>query len=90
MLKAVFQNYQRRHFAWLFEVPSRSERTMRMARAVRASSAIPGVFPPVQHLGKILVDGGVVDNIPISVARAKGAERLPALLPLCHRVRMSG
>lgn len=43
-------------------------------RALRASAAIPGVFPPVQHQGKILVDGGVVDNIPISVARAKGAD----------------
>jgi NTE family protein len=45
-----------------------------LARAVRASSAIPGVFQPVLHQGKILVDGGVVDNIPISVARAKGAD----------------
>jgi NTE family protein len=45
-----------------------------VARAVRASSAIPGVFPPVQHLGKILVDGGVSDNIPIGVAREKGAD----------------
>lgn len=45
-----------------------------VARAVRASSAIPGVFQPVQHQGKILVDGGVVDNIPISVARARGAD----------------
>src|SRR5512133_3629223 len=45
-----------------------------VARAVRASSAIPGVFQPVQHPGKILVDGGVIDNIPIDVAREKGAE----------------
>ncbi len=45
-----------------------------VARAVRASSAIPGVFQPVQHMGKLLVDGGVVDNIPVSVARAKGAD----------------
>ena len=45
-----------------------------VARAIRASAAIPGVFQPVQHQGKILVDGGVVDNIPISVARAKGAD----------------
>lgn len=45
-----------------------------VARAVRASSAIPGVFQPVQHQGKFLVDGGVVDNIPISVAKAKGAD----------------
>ncbi|WP_243287653.1 patatin-like phospholipase family protein [Geothrix terrae] len=50
-----------------------------VARAVRASSAIPGVFQPVQHMGKILVDGGVVDNIPISVARAKGADLVIAV-----------
>ncbi len=45
-----------------------------VARAIRASAAIPGVFQPVQHQGKILVDGGVVDNIPISVAKTKGAD----------------
>ena len=45
-----------------------------LARAIRASAAIPGVFQPVKHEGKILVDGGVVDNIPISVAKAKGAD----------------
>ena len=45
-----------------------------IARAVRASSAIPGVFEPVGHVGKLLVDGGVVDNIPIDVAREKGAD----------------
>ena len=45
-----------------------------IARAVRASSAVPGLFNPVEHQGKLLVDGGVVDNIPISVAREKGAD----------------
>ena len=45
-----------------------------VARAVRASSAIPGVFPPVDHQGKMLVDGGVIDNIPVSAAREKGAD----------------
>jgi NTE family protein len=45
-----------------------------VARAIRASAAIPGVFQPVQYQGKILVDGGVVDNIPISVAKARGAD----------------
>lgn len=45
-----------------------------VARAVHASSAIPGVFNPVEHQGKLLVDGGVMDNIPISVAREKGAD----------------
>lgn len=50
-----------------------------VARAVRASSAIPGVFQPVTHMGKLLVDGGVVDNIPISVARQKGADLVVAV-----------
>ncbi|MGE5172666.1 MAG: patatin-like phospholipase family protein [Betaproteobacteria bacterium] len=45
-----------------------------VARAVRASSAIPGVFNPVEYQGRLLVDGGVVDNIPISVARERGAD----------------
>jgi NTE family protein len=50
-----------------------------VARAVHASSAIPGLFEPVAHLGKILVDGGVVDNIPISVARDRGADLVMAV-----------
>ena len=50
-----------------------------VARAVRASSAIPGIFEPVQHQGKLLVDGGVVDNIPIEVARARGADLVVAV-----------
>jgi NTE family protein len=45
-----------------------------VAKAVRASSAIPGVFNPVELQGRLLVDGGVVDNIPIAVAREKGAD----------------
>lgn len=49
------------------------------ARAVRASSAIPGVFEPVLLDGKLLVDGGVVDNIPIDVAREKGADVVVAV-----------
>lgn len=50
-----------------------------IARAVRASSAIPGIFEPVQHDGKLLVDGGVVDNLPVDVARAKGADLVVAV-----------
>ncbi len=50
-----------------------------IAKAVHASSAIPGVFEPVTHEGKLLVDGGVVDNIPIDVARAKGADIVVAV-----------
>jgi len=50
-----------------------------LPRAIRASAAIPGVFQPVQHQGKILVDGGVVDNIPIAVAKARGADLVIAV-----------
>ncbi|MCM2263597.1 MAG: patatin-like phospholipase family protein [Desulfuromonadales bacterium] len=45
-----------------------------VGRAVRASSALPGVFQPVEHQGRLLVDGGVSDNVPASVAREKGAD----------------
>jgi NTE family protein len=50
-----------------------------VARAVRASSAIPGVFNPVDHQGKLLVDGGVVDNLPVSVARERGVDMVIAV-----------
>lgn len=44
--------------------------------AALASSAIPGVYPPVDYHGLQLVDGGVVDNVPASVAMDKGATTL--------------
>ncbi|MDH4162217.1 MAG: patatin-like phospholipase family protein [Nitrospirota bacterium] len=50
-----------------------------VARAVRASCAIPGVFQPVEQDGRLLVDGGVVDNIPVSVARERGADIIIAV-----------
>jgi NTE family protein len=45
-----------------------------LALAVRASMAFPGAFPPVELDGRILVDGGVVNNVPISVVRDMGAD----------------
>lgn len=50
-----------------------------VAKAVRASCSIPGVFQPVEHEGSLLVDGGVLDNIPVSVAREKGADLVIAV-----------
>jgi NTE family protein len=50
-----------------------------VARAVRASSAIPGVFPPVDHQARLLVDGGVVDNVPVTVARERGVDLVIAV-----------
>ncbi len=51
---------------WLREGP--------MLRAVRASSGLPGLFTPVWHEGRWLVDGGVVNPVPVSVCRALGAD----------------
>lgn len=45
-----------------------------VADAVRASISVPGVFEPVQVDGRLLVDGGVADRLPISVARDMGAD----------------
>jgi len=44
-----------------------------VARAVRASISIPGYFVPVEIDGKLLVDGGVLDRVPVDVAREMGA-----------------
>lgn len=44
------------------------------AQAVRASSAVPGVFTPVSIAGRDYVDGGLVAPVPVSQARAMGAE----------------
>lgn len=42
--------------------------------AVRASIAIPGIFVPKKINGRLLVDGGVIDRVPVSVVREMGAD----------------
>ena len=42
--------------------------------ALRASMALPGTFDPVRLSGRLLSDGGILDNIPVDVARAMGAD----------------
>lgn len=44
-----------------------------LVRALRASIAIPGLFPPVIDHGRILIDGGLVANLPIAAVRDLGA-----------------
>jgi NTE family protein len=44
-----------------------------LAEALRASMAVPGLFAPVEVNGRLLVDGGVVANLPVDTARAMGA-----------------
>ena len=50
-----------------------------IARAVRASSSIPGIFVPVKSSGMMLVDGGVTNNLPTEIARQKGADLVVAV-----------
>jgi len=45
-----------------------------LATAVFASMAIPGLIPPVERDGKHLIDGGLVNNVPVDLARALGAD----------------
>lgn len=45
-----------------------------LIEAVRASISVPGIFTPVRHDSSILTDGGLVDPVPVSAARALGAD----------------
>ncbi len=45
-----------------------------LAVALRSSMSVPGVFAPTEVQGRILGDGGLVDNLPIDVARAMGVD----------------
>jgi NTE family protein len=46
----------------------------RLCTAIRASCSIPGFVPPVEIDGRMLVDGGITDNIPADVTRMLGAD----------------
>lgn len=50
-----------------------------LVSAVLASAAIPAVFPSIEREGRTLVDGGVVANVPIAIAAARGAQTLVVL-----------
>jgi NTE family protein len=45
-----------------------------LAGAMRASMSVPGAIEPVRLEGRLLVDGGLTDNLPVDVARSMGAE----------------
>jgi NTE family protein len=45
-----------------------------LAIAMRASISAPGLFAPVEYRGRLLVDGGVAENLPIDLARAMHAD----------------
>jgi NTE family protein len=50
-----------------------------LALAMRASMAVPGVFAPARIDGRLLVDGGISNNLPINVVREMGAEIIIAV-----------
>ena len=45
-----------------------------LTTAMRASLSAPGVFAPVERDGRLLVDGGIADNVPVDIARAMGVD----------------
>ncbi len=47
-----------------------------LPRVLRAGSAIPAIFSPVVLEGRVLVDGGIFDNLPVDIARAMNADVL--------------
>ena len=63
-----------------------------LALAMRSSMSVPGVFAPTEVDGRILGDGGLVDNLPVGVARAMGADIVIAVnigTPLASRDALS-
>jgi NTE family protein len=62
-----------------------------LAESLRATMAIPAVFTPIELNGKLLADGGLVDNIPTDVARAMDAQIVIAVdivPPLAPRAKL--
>jgi NTE family protein len=63
-----------------------------LTSAMRASLSAPGVFAPVEREGRILVDGGIADNVPVDIARAMGVDVLIVVdvgFPLLSRRELS-
>jgi NTE family protein len=50
-----------------------------ITKAVRASIAVPGIFTPVQKENYLLVDGGLINPVPVSTVRGMGAEQVIAV-----------
>jgi NTE family protein len=63
-----------------------------LANVMRASMSVPGVIAPAEFEGKMLVDGGITNNLPIDVARAMGADVVIAVnlgTPLAPREQLN-
>jgi NTE family protein len=51
----------------------------KLASAISASTAVPGIFSPVARDGRFLIDGGIVEKLPIDAVTAMGAEAVLAV-----------
>lgn len=59
-------------------------------RAVRASISLPGILPPVLHQGDLLIDGGVLNNLPVDVMQDRIRGRIIAVdLSVQHEYRLA-
>lgn len=56
-----------------------------LIEAILASTALPGLFPPVGWYGRKLVDGALSNNVPIDLAVERGAERIVGMLCGCTK-----
>lgn len=61
-----------------------------VARAVRASSSIPGIFSPLDWEGKVLVDGGVKNNVPADIVKEMGADIVIAVDVNANAIKPEG
>src|ERR1700678_2551805 len=88
MLEAFARSLTRRRVLGLldFSFTGSGLRRGLLVDAIRASYALPGVFEPVKVDGRWLFDGAIVNPVPVSVARALGAERVIALNITSDRV----
>ena len=62
-----------------------------LAQALRASMSVPGLFAPIERDDRLLGDGGLVNNLPVDVARGMGAQRVIAVnvgTPLAGRAAL--
>jgi len=63
-----------------------------LALSIRSSMSVPGAFAPTNVDDQLLVDGGLMDNVPIDVARSMGAQQLIVVnvgSPLLTRAQLS-
>jgi NTE family protein len=58
-----------------------------VSRAVRASSSLPGIIEPVEYRQRFLVDGGVIDDVPVDAAKLLGAQWVLASVTLSDFTR---